>query len=154
MTDSQHALARILRLKGILPKSASPGTSLASATTLAWGKNDLAALLPLTEAAKYPMEKYRVRLPAQAPGGLIDDDVADVVVVGNSFMQPRLGFASMLSSQLNRPVSLSWKVHQFGPYETLLEYLGTDAYRRRKPGLIVWNLHETDMTMPVDARDG
>ncbi len=147
-------LARILRLKGILPKSASPGTSLASATTLAWGKNDLAALLPLTDAAKYPMEKYRVRLPAQAPGGLIDDDVADVVVVGNSFMQPRLGFASMLSSQLNRPVSLSWKVHQFGPYETLLEYLGTDAYRRRKPGLIVWNLHETDMTMPVDARDG
>lgn len=148
-------LARSIRTKAILPASAKPGTSLAPPTTLTWEKNDLAALLPAAAAASYPLEPYQIRLPANAAGGsLIDDDTADVVVVGNSFMQPRLGFASVLSSQLNRPVALSWKVHQFGPYQTLLGYLATDAYRRRKPSLIVWNLHETDMTVPIDARDG
>lgn len=149
-------LARSIRAKVVLPASVKPGANLAPPATLTWGKNDLAALLPPSEISKYPLETYRVRLPAEAKGAadLIEDDTADVVVVGNSFMQPKLGFASMLSNQLNRPVSLSWKVHQFGPYQTLLDYLATDAYRHRKPSLIVWNLHETDMTMPIDARDG
>lgn len=149
-------LARSIRAKVVLPASAKPGAILTPPTTLTWEKNDLAALLPPSEISKYPLEAYRIRQPAEAKGGadLIADDTADVVVVGNSFMQPKLGFASMLSNQLNRPVSLSWKVHQFGPYQTLLDYLATDAYRHRKPSLIVWNLHETDMTLPIDARDG
>lgn len=149
-------LARSMRANVVLPASAKPGTSLTPPAMLTWEKNDLAALLPSSEASKYPPELYRLRRPVEAKGGadLIEDDTADVAVIGNSFMQPRLGFASMLSNQLNRPVSLFWKVHQFGPYQTLLDYLTTDAYRRRKPKLIVWNLHETDMTVPVDARDG
>lgn len=148
-------LARSIRAKVVLPASAKPGASLGSPATLTWEKNDLAALLPPPETSKYPLETYRICRPVERKGGadLIEDDTADVVVVGNSFMQPRLGFASMLSNQLNRPVSLSWKVHQFGPYQTLLDYLATDTYRRHKPNLMVWNMHETDMTMPVDARD-
>lgn len=146
-------LARLIQQKSHLQASAKPGTVVGSPTSVSWSKNDLAALLPPADAAKYAAETYRLRQPIEG-AGLIDDDKADVVVVGNSFMQPRLGFASMLSNRLNRPVSLAWKVHQFGPYQTLLGFLGSDSFRRDKPGIIVWNLHEIDLLIPADAKDG
>lgn len=149
-------LARLIQQKSHLQPATKPGTVVGPPTSVSWGKNDLAALLPPADAAKYPAETYLIRQPIEGAGSadLIDDEKADVVVVGNSFMQPRLGFTSMLSNRLNRPVSLSWKVHQFGPYQTLLGFLESDSFRRDKPGVIVWNLHESDMLMPADAKDG
>jgi alginate O-acetyltransferase complex protein AlgJ len=148
------AMAKDMREKLKLPPSAQPGTKLGAPTTMTQEKNDLAALLPPAEAVKYQLETYPLRSAAPAYGsGLLDDELADVVVVGNSFMQPRLGFSAMLSNQLGRPVQLVWKVHQYGPYQTLLSYFASDAFKRRKPAVIVWNSHETDMNVPSNSRD-
>ncbi len=149
------AMAKDMREKLKLPASAQPGTKLGAPTTMTQEKNDLAALLPPADAARYPLETYPLRSAAPASGGgLLDDEQADVVVIGNSYMQPRFGFSAMLSNQLNRPVQLVWKVHQYGPYQTLLSYFASDAFKKRKPAVIVWNFHETDMIIPSDRKDG
>lgn len=149
------AIAKDMREKLKLPTSAQPGTKLGASTTMTQEKNDLAALLPPADAAKYPLETYPLRSAAAASGGgLLDEESSDVVVIGNSYMQPRLGFSAMLSNQLNRPVQLVWKVHQYGPYQTLLSYFASDAFKRRKPAVIVWNFHEIDMMIPSDRKDG
>ena len=112
--------------------------------------------MPPADAAKYKLESYPLRavLGGAGSNALLEDDAADVVVIGNSYMQPRFGFASMLSNQLNRPVTLVWKVHQYGPYQTLLSYFGSESFRRKRPNVIVWNFHETDMIIPSDRKDG
>jgi alginate O-acetyltransferase complex protein AlgJ len=149
-------MARQIREKLHLPPSTQHGTKLGPFVSMIQGKNDLAALLPPADAAKYPLESYQIRQVVEAQEGdaLLDDDAADVVLIGNSFMQPKLGFQPILSNQIDRPVSLVWKVHQFGPYQTLLGYLNSDSFRKKRPNLIVWNFHETDVTMPSDRRDG
>ena len=148
-------VARQIKASFKLPPSQQPGSALGPPVMADWERDDLAGLLPAAERAQYPIESYTIRQPAQTGGGgLLDDDGADVVVIGNSFMQPRLGFAAMLSNQLGRPVSLTWRVHQIGPYQTMLAYFDSDAFRRRKPAVVVWNFHETDMTIPSDRRDG
>ena len=151
---SATAMAKEMREKLKLPASAATGTKLGAATTMTQEKNDLAALLPPADAAKYQLETYPLRAVQPSAGGLLDDEAADVVVVGNSYMQPRFGFSAMLSNQLNRPVQLVWKVHQYGPYQTLLSYFASDAFKRKKPAVIVWNFHETDMIIPSDRKDG
>lgn len=148
------AMAKEMKDKLKLPASAAAGTKLGAATTMTQEKNDLAALLPPADAAKYQLETYPLRAVQPSAGGLLDDEAADVVVIGNSYMQPRFGFSAMLSNQLNRPVQLVWKVHQYGPYQTLLSYFASDAFKRKKPAVIVWNFHETDMIIPSDRKDG
>ena len=148
-------LARQIQEHYQAPASAQAGTKLAPPSVQTWARNDLADLLPAAMSVKYSPEDYRIQQAAAAAGGaaLLEDDAADVAVVGNSFMQPKLGFAPMLSNKMNRPVGLFWKVHQFGPYQTLLGYLASESFRRKRPALIVWNLHETDMTVMPDRRD-
>ena len=147
------AMAKEIKEKLKLPASAASGIKLGAPSMLTQEKNDLAALLPAADAAKYPLEIYQIRAVPVAAGGLLDDEPADVVVIGNSYMQPRFGFSAMLSNQLNRPVQLVWKVHQYGPYQTLLSYLASNAFRRKKPSVIVWNFLETDMIVPSNRKD-
>jgi alginate O-acetyltransferase complex protein AlgJ len=60
-------------------------------------------------------------------------------------MHPAWNFVPMFSNQLNRPVSLVWKVHLVGPYRTLIDYVGSESFRQQRPKLVVWNWHEMDM---------
>ena len=137
-----------------LPASPQPGTKFGQVGTLTQEKNDLADLLPPADRSKYPLETYHIHQEATGgAGSLLDDSAGDVVVIGNSFMQPRLGFSAMLSNQLNRPVTLVWKIHQYGPYGTLLSYLTSPSFHQKRPVVIVWNMHETDMTVTSDKKD-
>ncbi|MEJ1976568.1 MAG: hypothetical protein WDN49_11155 [Acetobacteraceae bacterium] len=149
---SATELAKQIKEKGHLPPSSKPGSTLGAPTSIRQERNDLAALLPPAEQAKYPFERYNLRSPvaSSAQAGLLDDDAADVVVIGNSFVQPNYGFAAMLSNQLGRPVALNWKVHQFSPYWLMLNYLRSDAFKRQRPNLIVWNFEEADMETTTD----
>ena len=132
-----------------LPPSGKPGTKLAPPSPVTQERNDLAQLLPQPEQSKYPFQSYMVRKPLESGGGgLLDDDAADVVVMGNSFMQPGYGFASSVSAQLNRPVALVWKVHQFSPYYNMLNFVGSDGFKKQRPKVIVWNFAEADMQTP------
>ena len=146
---SAMLMAGAIKEKIHLPPSAASGTKLAPATSVLQERNDLAAMLPIPDQSKYPYQSYMVRKPTETGGGgLLDDDAADVIVIGNSFMQPAYGFANVVSEQLNRPVSLFWKVHQFSPYYDLLTYLGSDAFKKQRPKLIMWNFAEVDMETP------
>jgi hypothetical protein len=35
-----------------------------------------------------------------------------------------------------------WKTYDFGPYQTLLLYLNSRAFKQTRPKLLVWNFHE------------
>ena len=144
--QSAKLMAQEIAQKRPLPPSKQPGSHLAPAVTIRQERNDLAAMLPQAEQSNYPFQSYALRKPAEAAGGaLLDDDTADVVVIGNSYMQPVYGYSSVLSEQLGRPVGLFWKVHQMSPYWDMLTYLGSDASKKQRPRLIVWNLEESDL---------
>ena len=91
-----------------------------------------------------------------APGaGLLEDDSADVAIVGNSFVQPKYGFQAFLSNQMNRPVSLAWRGNNFGPYFTLVEYLKSPQFKRQRPKMLLWMQLEFDMqNMPNSSSWG
>ncbi len=144
--QSATLLAQEARNKLHLPQGGKPGIQLAAPETITQEHNDLASLLPAAEQSKYPFQSYAVRKPAAAGGSaLLANDAADVLVMGNSYMQPAYGYASVVSEQLDRPVSLFWKVHQMSPYWTMLQYLASDVFAKQRPRLIVWNLAEGDM---------
>jgi alginate O-acetyltransferase complex protein AlgJ len=135
-----------------LPPSARPGTRLGPHVSMRYEKNDLAEQLPATERGKYAFENFRVRQVQRASGqaALIEDDSADVVVVGNSFMQVGYGFPPMLSNQLERPVSLAVKIGRVGPYRTLLDYVTSAPFRQSRPKLLVWHFLEGNMEILPD----
>jgi alginate O-acetyltransferase complex protein AlgJ len=149
-------LANTIKARVQLPASPRSGARLG-----AWQSNvhggDLLQLLTAADRAAHPPERFRIRQSAAASGGgssaggLLEDDTADVLIVGNSYMQPYFGFPYALSSQLNRPVGLIWKTARIGPYQTLLDYLGGPQFRAQKPKLLVWHLMEGSMEQMPDA---
>jgi alginate O-acetyltransferase complex protein AlgJ len=104
---------------------------------------DLAARYTTAEhRVKLGRDRFCVRVATQQAASLIDDEPSEVQVVGNSFVQPYLGFPQKLSNALGRPVSLSWKPGNFGPWATLLEYLESESYRQARPRVILWQWNE------------
>ena len=109
-------------------------------------RNDLSSLLPSAQQAAYPFQHYMVRKPVAAGGsGLLDDDTADVLVIGNSYMQPAYGYASV-------PIRAAW-----APRLALLEgpisrasispcwpTYKSDSFKKQRPKLVVWNMAEDD----------
>lgn len=139
-----------------LPPSSRPGAALTEPEPMRH-VGDLAALLPSANRARYPAEPFNVRQPGVVTGttlvSLTNEETADVVVVGSSYMHPRYGFSHRLSHELRRPVGLTWAVHQNGPWKTLLLQLGSDAFRRARPKAIVWNILEFDLESMPDRAD-
>ncbi len=147
-------IARAIKAQLHLPPSARPGTQLGDYVNMLQPKNDLSELLPPALKAKYPGQAYRIRRVIGAhQSALLEDDTADTVVIGNSFTQPKYGFSDGISKELNRPVGLMWKVHQFGPYRTLLDYLASAGFKQQRPKLIIWDFEETDVDAAADRSD-
>ncbi len=144
--------ARLVKERLRLPAARGPGMRLGPPASMRQETNDLAELLPATEQARYPIQQYSLRPPvaASGAGALLADSGGDVVVVGNSFMQPKYNFAAMLSSQLDRPVTLFWKIHRFGPYRTMLDYVGGATFKAQRPKLFIWNINEGNLETASD----
>ena len=139
--------ARQMRQTLALPPARRRGTALGPPTVVAYPKNDLALLLPAAERGRYPSETHRIRAPLPQPArtALLEEDSADIAVVGSSFMHPMYNFSNMLSNQLDRPVTLSWQPHHHGPYRILLDYLGSEGFRRHRPRALLWSFIEVDL---------
>jgi alginate O-acetyltransferase complex protein AlgJ len=102
---------------------------------------DLANLLSNARRKEVGEEVFTVRKnPAQ--GNLLDDVPGPVRVVGNSFVQPYLGFAQALSHELDRPVGLSWKYGNVGPWATFLQLIQSADFKGAKPQVVVWQFNE------------
>jgi alginate O-acetyltransferase complex protein AlgJ len=146
-------LAHLITAQKILPPASQPGTRLGDWETRQQG-NDLAQSLTEAERAAYPPEKFRAHriltAKAASKAALLDEDGADIVVVGNSYTVPYLNFTPMLSSQLNRPVSLAWQIGTVSPHRTLLDYLASSMFRSARPKLIVWHHLEASTEHPCD----
>ena len=150
-------MARLLREASPLPASRRPGTRLGNFLTNVHG-GDFLALLPEADKPRYPPERFRIRQAAAAAGvgsnvegGLLEDDLADVVIIGNSYMQPYFGYPQVLSAALNRPVSLVWKTARVGPYKTLLDYVTGSQFRANRPKILIWHLMEGSLEQMPDA---
>ena len=145
-------LAKLVKVRAGLPSARRPGTRLGEFISMRYESNDLAGMLPPAQRTRFPYEQFRVRRIVGAPQGvgLIEEDGADSVVVGNSFMQTGFGFPPTFSNELARPVSLAVQVGRFGPYTTLLNYLKSDLFRNERPNLLVWHFLEGNMEVMPD----
>ncbi len=149
-------MARALREKVQLPASRRPGTRLGNFITNIHS-GDFLQLLPEADKPRFPPERFRIRQAAAASGGgsvaggLLEDDSADVFIIGNSYMQPYFGYPHVLSAALNRPVGLVWKTARVGPYRTLLDYLTSAQFRNQRPRALIWHLMEGSLEQMPDA---
>lgn len=113
---------------------------------------DLAAnFLPAIKRKAIGRDIYTVRHQVEEDDLLIDDAPAPVQVIGNSFVQPYLGFTQKLSNVLDRPVTLTWNPGDVGPWATLLQYLESPDFTQHKPQVIVWQFNEGQFHLGPDA---
>lgn len=145
------AVAQVI--KGSVKLSGAPGTGdkLGEWVTQR-NLGDLAQrfLSPDQQKAVGP-DLYTVRVPPEDKKGLLDAAPAPVHVVGNSFVQPYLGFPQKLSNALDRPVSLTWNVGNIGPWFTFLQYVGSPGFAKQPPQVIVWQFNEGQFHSGPDA---
>ncbi|VVE57204.1 twin-arginine translocation pathway signal [Pandoraea iniqua] len=106
---------------------------------------DFAELMTAAQRKAVGQEIYTVRANKADEGGLLDDAAAPVHVVGNSFVQPYLGYPQALSADIDRPVGLTWKYGNFGPWAVFAQYLESPAFQQARPQVVVWQLNEVQM---------
>lgn len=109
--------------------------------------------LPPDQQKQVGPDLYTVRTPPAAKASLLDSGPAPVHVVGNSFVQPYLGFPQKLSNGLDRPVSLTWNPGNVGPWVTFLQAVGTPDFAKAPPQVLVWQFNEGPFHSGPQAAD-
>jgi alginate O-acetyltransferase complex protein AlgJ len=138
-------VATTIKKDGELPGKPGSGTPLGE-----WINDrhlgDLAAnfLTPDRKRAIGP-DSYIIRAPAKTMIGLLDNEPAAVAVIGNSFVQPYFGFPQRLSNAIDRPVSLKWNPGDVGPWETFLQFVQSEDFRKAPPRFLIWQFNEGQM---------
>lgn len=150
---SAAAAAQVIKEQWKLRGQAGDGTKLGEWTNeRRFG--DLAANFMTEDQRKnIGREIFTVRLSApETAKGLTDDAAMPVHVVGNSFVQPYLGFPQALSAALDRKVSLTWNPGNVGPWSTFLQYVESQDFKESPPQVIVWQFNEAQMHQGPDAK--
>jgi alginate O-acetyltransferase complex protein AlgJ len=142
---SADAAAEMVRAKVSLSPSASGGSKLGEWVNVRRYGDLATRFMTAEQRVALGRDVFTVRAPPKEKPSLLDDEPADVHVVGNSFVQPYLGFPQKLSQVLGRPVSLTWNPGNIGPWVSMLNYLESDTYRQHKPRVILWQLNEPRM---------
>jgi alginate O-acetyltransferase complex protein AlgJ len=135
------ATADVVRQNWKLGGDAGTGTPLGN-----WIKerhlSDFSQFMTAAQRKEIGQEIYVVRASQPEAGDLLASAAAPVHVVGNSFVQPYLGYPQALSHALDRRVGLTWKYGNFGPWHMFLEYLESPAFQQARPQVIVWQFNE------------
>lgn len=148
-----EAVAELIRQKVRFDKDATGGSLLGDWVNVRRYGDLATRFMTAEQRMKLRRDVFRVRAPPKEELSLLDDGPAEIHLVGNSFLQPYLGFPQKLSQSIGRPVSLTWKPGNFGPWATLLEYLESGMYRQNKPKVLVWQFNEPRMEAGPDAKN-
>ena len=132
--------AALIQAAGPLGGTPGSGRKL-GAWTEEYHYGDLAELLPAAGKKDIGKDRFVVRATVTSQD-LLGDAPPVVQVVGNSMVQPYLGFSQKLSNALDRPVGLSWAFGDVGPWKMLLNYLQSPAFHTQAPQTIVWQFNE------------
>jgi alginate O-acetyltransferase complex protein AlgJ len=108
---------------------------------------NLATLLPLDRQKAVGKEHYMVRIGVDSANStnLLDTEPQYVHIVGNSMVQPYLGFTQKLSQAIDRQVGLTWAFGNIGPWITLAKYLESPEFSQLPPRTIIWQFNEGQM---------
>ncbi|WP_439893729.1 alginate O-acetyltransferase AlgX-related protein (plasmid) [Ralstonia sp. 25C] len=137
------ATAKRLQAHGLFVERTGGGTRLGKWTEeISYG--DLAELLPPEKKKAVGKDHFFVR-QAGASKDLLDDAPPLLHVVGNSMVQPYLGFPQKLSNAIDQPVGLTWTFGNVGPWKTLLNYVESPAFKSGKIKALVWQFNEGQM---------
>ncbi|MRW82861.1 twin-arginine translocation pathway signal [Pseudoduganella sp. FT26W] len=148
---SAAAVAKLIASRWPLAPSSSPGTTLGAWTTDRHYGDLAENFMSPEDRKRIGRESYTVRTTPEPVGGLLDGAPPQVVVVGNSFVQPYLGFPQKLSNALGRPVGLTWNPGNISPWKTLLDAVSTPGFAQHKPKLVVWQFNEARMETALDS---
>lgn len=150
---SAAAAAQLIAKSAPLPASGSPGNVLGEWTNdRRYG--DLAEnFLSPDDRKRIGRDTYTVRKTPDSGNALLESAPAQVLVVGNSFVQPYLGFPQKLSNAIGQPVSLTWNPGNISVWKTMLDAVEGQDFKRNKPKLIVWQFNEARLESSPDAAD-
>ncbi len=137
------ATAKRLQARGLFVERTGGGTRLGKWTEEI-GYGDLADLLPPDKKKATGKDHFFVR-QAGASKDLLDAAPPLLQVVGNSMVQPYLGFPQKLSNAIDQPVGLTWTFGNVGPWKTLLNYVESPAFKSDRIKALVWQFNEGQM---------
>ncbi|MDQ0505739.1 alginate O-acetyltransferase AlgX-related protein [Xanthobacter agilis] len=148
------AVAQAIKASGVkLAGAAGSGDKLGSWVTQRHLGDLAERFLTPDQQKQVGPDLYTVRMQPEAKGGLVDTASAPVHVVGNSFVQPYLGFPQKLSSALDRPVALTWNPGNVGPWVTFLQFTSAPDFARNPPQVVVWQFNEGPFHSAPEATD-
>lgn len=115
---------------------------------------DLLAFVPVPDwfARRRDLMPEPLSVPTvtvEPSGGLFDDPVLPVALVGTSYSaDERWGFAASLTLALDREVLAVASAGE-GPFTPMAEYLGSSGYRDLTPRVVIWEIPERYLTDPT-----
>jgi alginate O-acetyltransferase complex protein AlgJ len=149
---SADATAQVVHSKFDLPPSGT-GTVLGEWTNdRRYGDLAMNFMSP-EDRKRIGRDTYTVRKQADSSDALLDSAPSQVMVVGNSFVQPYLGFSQKLSNALGQPVALTWNPGNIGPWKTFLDAVESSGFAQQKVKVIVWQFNEAQMENALDSAD-
>jgi alginate O-acetyltransferase complex protein AlgJ len=131
--------------------------------TLVWTKQkvnqrarDLVKLMPAAEAQGYAPEQTlqfkAVRVKESQAGLLAGGDNVGITVIGSSYTNKNTGYPDGLRYTLQRDLlDISIPVDQ-GPWVGMEAYLKDEAFKTRKPKLIIWEIPERELRSPPNYK--
>jgi alginate O-acetyltransferase complex protein AlgJ len=115
---------------------------------------DLVRLLP-ANAQSYPVEQamqFKAVRVKESQAGLLGDDKVGITVIGSSFSNKNTSYPDAIRFMLQREVlDISIPVDQ-GPWVGMDTYLKDEAFKTRKPKLIVWEIPEREFRSPPNYK--
>lgn len=130
--------------------------------TLTWTKQkvnqrarDLVKLMP-ADAPSFPPEQTlqfkAIRAKESQAGLLSAGDNVGITVIGSSYTNKNTGYPDGLRFALQRDLlDISIPVDQ-GPWVGMEAYLKDEAFKTKKPKLIIWEIPEREMRSPPDYK--
>ncbi len=114
---------------------------------------DLVRLLPGNPS--YPVEQaptFKAVRVSESKAGLLGEDNVGITVIGSSYTNKNTSYPDALRFVLQRELlDISIPVDQ-GPWVGMEAYLKDDAFKTRKPKLIIWEIPEREFRSPPNYK--